>query len=147
MIKATWVGKSLVQLTDHSPPSGKPEQELKANTEAEAMEEHCPVACSPGLTQPALLYIPGPPGWAPLTAGWARPQQLTIQKVLCRQATGTLSPDPRCVMVTPEISYCRGIMGVTKTSQSSVPLRTLRSSPLLALAMPGPALHPAPFSP
>lgn len=37
---------------------GKPGQELSAHTEAEAMEEHCLLACSSCLTQ-LFLYNPG----------------------------------------------------------------------------------------
>lgn len=81
MTKATWVGKSLSQLTGHSPPSGKPEQELKANTEAGTVEEHW-AHWAYFLTH--------------LRPTWTHPHQLAIQKLLCRQATGTPFPDVSC---------------------------------------------------
>lgn len=40
-----WGGKGLLQLVVYHP--GKPEQELEAGTEAEALEEHCSLPCSP----------------------------------------------------------------------------------------------------
>lgn len=117
MTKATWVGKSLSQLTGHSPPSGKPEQELKANTEAGTVEEHwAHWAC--------FLTHLRPTWFGTSHSGLDPPTSISNPEIALQ--TSHRDPLPRCVMLTPEISYCGHTMGVTKTSQCSVPLRTLR---------------------
>lgn len=45
----------------HSPSPREIRAEPEAGTEAEVMEECCPLPCSPWLPRPALLYNPGPP--------------------------------------------------------------------------------------
>jgi hypothetical protein len=56
MTKSNLGGKSLFHLTAYSQSiTQKPGQELKAETEAKAMEEHCLPACSSWFAQPIQM--------------------------------------------------------------------------------------------
>lgn len=67
---------NLAYCPDHSPSlrdakaGTRAQQDLKAGTEAEAVEELCFLACSAQFAQPAFLYNLGSPG-----PGWHHPQQ------------------------------------------------------------------------